>query len=190
MMGRRHARTAGRWGLYGLLAGWAGLTVLQQVDKPHWLQWKVDPTAMAIPNWRFFAPTPGRHDFNLLYRDKLVDGQLSEWREHSIGVERKALQMVWHPGRRMEKALFDAITGLFQLAEQLEDDRRVQLTVPYIALLNFITNEAEHAADTVEVQFMIGHSAAHEASVEPKMLFLSAWHKLDREVDAPMPLAG
>jgi hypothetical protein len=190
-MGLRYVRTAGRWSLYGLLAGWAGLTVFQQLDKPHWLQWKVDPVAMGIPNWRFFAPTPGRHDFNLLYRNKLADGRLSEWREHSIGVERKAVHMVWHPVRRLEKALFDAITGLFQYAEAIEDERRVQLTVPYIALLNFVSNEIEHAGDAVEVQFMIGHSAAHEASVEPKMLFLSAWHKLDRAVDpAPMPLAG
>lgn len=188
-MGRGYARTAGRWGLYGLLAGWAGLTVFQQADRAHWLQWKVDPTSMGIPNWRFFAPTPGRHDYNLLYRNKSADNRLSPWREHSIGVDRTALQMIWHPGRRLEKALFDAISGLFQMAEHVEDERRMQLTVPYLALLNFVSNEADHAGDTVEVQFMIGHSAAHEASVEPTMLFLSAWHKLDREVDAPLPLA-
>ncbi|MBK1787267.1 hypothetical protein [Prauserella cavernicola] len=190
-MGRGYARTARRWSLYGLLAGWAGLTVFQQLDRSHWLQWKVDPTAMGIPNWRFFAPTPGRHDFNLLYRDKLADGGLGEWREHSIGVDRKALHMVWHPGRRVEKALFDAITQLFQMSEDLEDQRRVQLTVPYLALLNFVSNEIDHADDAVEVQFMIGQSAAHEASVDPKLLFLSEWHRLDGAVEpAPLPLAG
>jgi hypothetical protein len=190
-MALEHVRTAGRWGLYGLLAGWASLTVFQQVDKPHWLQWKVDPTAMGIPNWRFFAPTPGRHDFNLLHRDKLADGSLGEWRELSVGVDRRALQMVWHPVRRLEKALFDAITMLFQLAEQFEDERRVQLTVPYISLLTFVSNEVGHADDAVEVQFMIGHSAAYEPSVEPKMLFLSAWHKLDRAAGtAPTPVAA
>lgn len=180
-MGRGYVRTAGRWGLYGLLAGWAGLTVFQQADRPHWLQEKVDPTAMGIPNWRFFAPTPGRHDFNLLYRNKLADGSLGGWREHSVGVPRRLVQMVWHPGRRLEKAQFDAITQLFQLTDRLADRRRVQLTVPYLALLNFVTNEAEHGADAVEVQFMIAHSAAHEESVEPKMLFLSEWHRLDCE---------
>ncbi|WP_024877740.1 hypothetical protein [Saccharomonospora piscinae] len=190
-MGRGYGRTAGRWGLYGLLAGWAGLTVFQQLDKPHWIQTKVDPTAMGIPNWRFFAPTPGRHDYNLLYRSTLDDGELTEWREHSVGVQRRALQMVWHPGRRLEKALFDAISQLFLLADRFDDPRRMQLTVPYLALLNFVTNEVEHHADAVEVQFMIGQSAAHEPDVEPKMLFLSEWHKLAGAAEiAPTPVAA
>lgn len=171
-------RTARRWGLYGLLGGWLGLTVFQQADRPHWLQSKVDPTAMAVPNWRFFAPTPGRHDFNILVRNRLPDGSLTPWREHTTGVPRTLTQMVWHPARRMEKAVFDAISQLFDIADRVPDPRHLQVAVPYLALLNYITHQPDHRPTATALQFMIAHTAGYDETVDPKFLFLSEWHAL------------
>ena len=170
--------TARRWGLYGVLGGWFALTLCQQANRPHPLGKRIDPTSMAIPNWRFFAPTPARHDFNVLYRDKLANGELTPWREQEISKDRTLLQMVWHPARRMEKALFDVASELLQASEKVKEVERVQLTVSYLALLNFVTNQVEHHREGVQVQFLIAQSAGHDESIEPRMLFLSDFHAL------------
>ncbi|OZM72632.1 hypothetical protein CFN78_13420 [Amycolatopsis antarctica] len=178
--------TVGRWALYGTLGSWYALTLCQQADKPHPWGVRIDPTSMAIPNWRFFAPTPARHDFNVLYRDKLPNGELTPWREKQINKDRTMLQMIWHPHRRMEKALFDVASELLSASEKVAEIERVQLTVSYLALLNFVTNQVDHHPDAVQVQFLIAQSAGHEESVEPRMLFLSDYHALGEKpaVDA------
>ena len=170
--------TARRWALYGTLCLWFGLTICQQANRPHPLGKRLDPTAMAIPTWRFVAPTPARHDFNVLYRERLADGTLTPWREHQITQDRTLLQMLWHPGRRMEKALFDVASELLQSYEKVTEPERIQLTVAYLSLLNFVTHQVEHPADAKEVQFLIAQSAGHEESLEPRMLFLSEFHSL------------
>lgn len=177
-------KLASRWSLYGLLASWFGLSLYQQAGAPHWLQTKLDPIGITIPNWRFFAPLPGRHDYNVLYRDRLPDGSVTTWREEQISVPRKMLQMVWHPRRRMEKALSDVASQLFAMVDQVEDKTVVQLLMPYLALLNFVTNQVPHHGDAVDVQFMIAQSATYDPTVEPSMIFLSEWHSLDREAPA------
>ncbi|MFC4001142.1 hypothetical protein ACFS2C_07715 [Prauserella oleivorans] len=178
-LARKVLRTGTRWGLYGSLGTWFALSVCQQAGRPHPLGTKLDPTTMAIPNWRFFAPTPARHDYNVLYRDKLADGTLTSWREQEITKERTLLQMIWHPGRRMEKALFDVASDLLKATGVVTEGTRIQLTVGYLALLNFVTNQVEHHPEAVQVQFLIAQSAGHEESVEPRMLFLSEFHALD-----------
>lgn len=183
-MAHKVIRTGLRWGLYGTLGTWFGLTVAQQLDKPTTLGRKLDPTNMAIPNWRFFAPVPARHDFNVLYRDKLVDGTQTPWREHEIAQDRKLVQMLWHPGRRQEKALFDTASELLQIIDKVTERERIQLTVGYLALLNFVTNEVEHHPDAAQVQFLIAQSAAHDETIEPRMLFLSEFHALHTVDDA------
>ncbi|EIE98540.1 hypothetical protein [Saccharomonospora glauca] len=175
--------TLGRWALYGTLSLWFGLSVTQQTGRPHPLAKRIDPTAMAIPNWRFFAPTPARHDFNVLYRDRLRNGELTPWREQEITKDRTLRQMLWHPDRRMEKALFDVASELLQSREQIQEAERIQLTVPYLAMLNFVSYQVEHHPDAVAVQFLIAQSAGHDESVEPTMLFLSEFHSLAAHPD-------
>jgi hypothetical protein len=169
--------TAARWGAYGFFTGWFGLSVLQQCDKPE-LGRKVDPTSMAIPNWRFFAPTPARHDYNVLYRERLTDGTVTSWREQEIALARNLRQIMWHPNRRLEKALFDVASELFRLSRDIKDTSRIKLTVPYLSLLNYVSHKVDHHEGAVEVQFLIANSCGHDETVEPRMLFLSEWHAL------------
>jgi hypothetical protein len=169
--------TVARWAAYTFFAGWYGLSVLQQMEKTK-LARKVDPTSMAIPNWRFFAPLPARHDYNVLHRDRLRDGTVTEWREESLATPRSISQVLWHPRRRVEKTLFDVASELFQVSKEIDDPRRIQLTVSYLSLLNHIANRVPHADETESIQFLVAHSAAHEERVEPQLLFLSEWHAL------------
>lgn len=170
--------TGARWCLYGLLGAWYGASILQQMDKKTAALRRVDPTGIVVPNWRFFAPTPARHDYNVLYRDKLGDGKLTRWQEKELTLERNVRQMIWHPHRRMEKALFDVASELFQLSEVMKQPEQIQFTVPYLSLLNFVTHQVPHDLSATHVQFLIANSAAHEETVEPRMLFLSELHAL------------
>jgi hypothetical protein len=115
----------------------------------------------------------------VLYRDKLRDGQVESWREEIIAIDRTLRQMVWHPRRRMEKAVFDAASELFRISEHMKQVEQIQLTVPYLALLNFVTNPVPHEPDASHVQFLLASSAGHEEGVEPRMLFLSEFHALN-----------
>lgn len=168
-----------RWTMYAAFTGWFGLSVLQQMERTT-LARKVDPTSMAIPNWRFFAPVPARHDFNVLHRDRLPDGTVTSWREEELAVPRATTQILWHPRRRVEKALFDVASELFQVSEQVEDRRAIQLSVSYLSLLNHVTHRVPHHPDTTAVQFLVARSATYEEDVPPQLLFLSEWHELRR----------
>lgn len=173
-----------RWSMYAGFTGWFGLSVLQQMERTT-LARKVDPTSMAIPNWRFFAPVPARHDFNVLHRDRLADGTVTSWREEELAVPRSTTQVLWHPRRRVEKALFDVASELFQVSERVDDRRAIQLSVSYLSLLNHVTHRVPHHPGTTAVQFLVARSAAYEDDVPPQLLFLSEWHDL-RAADAPV----
>lgn len=171
-------RRVGRYAVYGLFTGWFALSILQQLDRTR-IPRRVDPLSMLIPNWRFFAPVPARHDFNVLYRVRRANGVVAAWREESFAVRRSLLQIFWHPRRRIEKALFDVASELFQVSRELRDPEAIQLTVSYLSLLNHLSHVVAHPDDATEVQFLIARSAEYEPDLEPQLLFLSEWHRLD-----------
>lgn len=174
------AQLAARVTLGLALGGWFGLSVLQQMDRTR-LPRRVDPTSMVIPNWRFFAPVPARHDFNVLYRGRDFAGTVGDWQEESFTVPRALAQVFWHPKRRVEKAIFDVASELFQVSGELKDPRAIQLSVAYLSLLNYLTKGIDHPEGRAEVQFLIARSALHEPRVEPQLLFLSEWHRLSSD---------
>ena len=64
----------------------------------------------------FFAPNPGKTDIHLLKRERLADGAVTEWSEYPLLERRSLRHMLWHPGRRVEKLLPDAVSELTQVA--------------------------------------------------------------------------
>lgn len=168
----------------GFFAGWFGLSVLQQMDRTT-LARKVDPTSMLVPNWRFFGPMPARHDHNVLHRVRLADGTTTPWTEESMTVARSWGQVLWHPRRRIEKALFDVSSELFQVSRELSDPRAIQLSVSYLSLLNHLSHRVAHPPDALEVQFLLVRSATYEPEIPPELLFLSEWHSLGAGRPAP-----
>lgn len=175
------APVAARVALGVVLGGWFGLSVLQQMDRTTWPR-RVDPTSMMIPNWRFFAPVPARHDYNVLYRSRSALDKVGEWHEESFTVPRALGQVFWHPARRREKAIFDVASELFQVSPELKDPRAIQLSVSYLSLLNYLSRNVVHPPDQVDVQFLVARTALHEPKVEPQLLFLSEWHRLPNRV--------
>jgi hypothetical protein len=171
-------QTVARQGLYALLLSWAGLTVAKQFRKTPRFLTRVDPINTAIPVTTFFAPNPGKTDIHILKRDKMSDGAVTEWEEIPL-IERRSLRhMLWHPSRRVEKLLPDAVSELTQVALDEQRIEYLQLTIPYLSLLNFVTHSCPHPEGAREVQFLIVSSAGFEENEEPRTLFASDFHPI------------
>ncbi|MBF0688246.1 MAG: hypothetical protein IR158_10865 [Cellulomonas sp.] len=141
---------------------------------------KLEGVGIVLPEWRFFAPNPGVHDTHLLYRDQLEDGTLTPWRECFPAEQRRLVQIFWHPDRRAEKVVMDAIGEIIRTLDSgiLEKKEDLQVTITYLVLLNYATHGCEHPPGARRTQFLIARSTGHEDVGEPLLLFLSNLHRL------------
>lgn len=178
--------------VYGVFGAWLAASALaQDPTRKFLLTRKLDPTGAFLPDWRFFAPRPAMHDYHLLMRDELPDGTLTPWRDVYQINERKWHHAVWFPGRRAEKVIADAVSGLVSFSQLDRRPEEIQLTLAYLTLLNFVTNRVDHAPDAVRTQFLIAISAGYEESEDPGMLFLSNLHPLrSRSAGRPEAATG
>ncbi|NIY69005.1 hypothetical protein [Streptomyces malaysiensis] len=174
------ARDVPRHGLYALFGVWLSLTVVRQFPSP-WANricHRVDPTSTMLPISTFFAPRPGDTDSHLLVRDKLADGTVTAWEEYPLIAKRSLRHMVWHPGRRAEKALFDVFNELRQTLHTEQRIEELQLTVPYLIVLNFVTNHCAHDPAAEKTQFLLATSGGYDVDDEPRGVLTSAFHDL------------
>jgi hypothetical protein len=179
-------RTAAPWGralLYTAFTGWFLATALSQdPTRKHSGFRKYDPTGIFIADWRFFAPVPGTHDHHLLYRDVLPDGSTTDWREIEQMRTRKPLQILFFPTRRGDKAITDAVGSLLWNLNKMEKGpefkNAIQLSMPYLALLNFVTHQQPHAPGAETTEYIIARTNGFDESVDPEVVFLSNRHAL------------
>lgn len=162
------------------LGAWYAVTAVAQFPQLRRRIDKYDPSGMLLPSWRFFAPWPAVHDLDLFCRDELADGTVTPFRDVTIVQARRFQHAVFHANRRHEKGMFDLCQATLYLASRWPLDR-LQLTLPYLTLLNWTTLTCEHHPDAVRTQFLIGRSAAYDDSVEPDFLFASDFHELHDE---------
>lgn len=140
---------------------------------------ELDKTGALIPDWRFFAPRPGMHDHHVLMRDELPDDSTTDWREVTSPRDRKLVDAIWFVGRRGEKAITDAASGLMAFTANNADRKEaVQVTIPYLTLLNYVTHGVEHHPEAKRTQFLIATSDGYADKEEPTMVFLSNLHPL------------
>lgn len=170
---------ARRVAIYGTLSAWMALTLMEQLQKGTRVNRRIDPLSAMIPNWRFFGPLPAMHDCHLLYRDELKGGKMTAWREVNIVEERRIGHMVWHPNRRREKVLFDATEEMKSHISRERDLRKLQLTVPYLLLLSYVTHSCDHHPESLRTQFLLANGSGYdEESSEPLLFFASDIHSL------------
>ena len=129
-----------------------------------------------VPEWKFFAPIPGRGDFHLLYRDWFAE-VATDWTEIVVGGERRWWNFLWHPRRRERKATFDAAR---ELPHFLAPERRATaaLSVPYITLLTYVSGHPRTLRPD-KTQFLLMYSEAALDEGEPQVSLLSFRHDLD-----------
>ena len=126
-----------------------------------------------IPEWRFFAPMPARHDYVLLYRDLDTDRVWGSWHELVAASPRRWWNCVWNPKKRGNKGLFDLATELSRRVEG--KDPAIELSSPYLALLNTVSLEPR-LVQPIQTQFMILMQSAIQAGAKQQVLYLSGFH--------------
>ncbi|MCL6302928.1 hypothetical protein [Streptomyces kronopolitis] len=130
-------------------------------------------TLSLLPNWRFFAPTPAKHDFHLLYRTLSQDGTTSPWKGLETTTRRRFRQIVWFPTRRQEKAIHDICSEILQGGGKGIDF--VTNLPAYRVLLSYIERHMSSDAEgsVKGFQFTLARSAGYATSEEPKILLIS-----------------
>ena len=164
-----------------------GLTVVKQLRDQSWAAklLKVRPIDGLVPDWRFFAPNPGRHDAHLLYRFCLDDEQVSAWREVALLETRKFSHCIWMPTCRQEKVVADAASGIMELSQSdaIQNDSKslldaAEISVPYNLLLNCVL-DVPRPEGAKGVQFLLINSAGNDLSEQPKGSFISFFHRTE-----------
>ena len=164
------------WTAAATFAGWLVVTVASNHPLPQFDRIRsYDPTGMLIPNWRFFAPEPARHDFQVLHRVLTADGQQTQWRLTSRIAPRSWRHVVWFPDRRRDKALFDIFLELLMVKEEGGHD--VSRIAAYRLLRDFVEHAVrdEHDGGALPqgFQFVVAQDAGHDEEQEPAYLLVS-----------------
>jgi hypothetical protein len=169
------------WTAAATFAGWLLATVstnhpLTEFDRLR----RYDRTGLLIPNWRFFAPEPARHDFHVLHRVLTADGEQTRWRLTSSIAPRAWSHVMWHAGRRREKALFDIFSELVMARDSGRRD--VSRTAAYRLLRDFVEYSVrqEYAGEAMPqgFQFVVAQDTGHDEEPEPTYLLVSEFCRL------------
>jgi hypothetical protein len=174
--------TGPEWLLATALAFWLLLSIIGQFDSA-WLRLlrKYDVLGL-LPMWWFFAPIPGRHDFHLLLRDRLLNGSVTAWKELPVNPERHWWNFIWNPERRQRKSFLDLAVELTHLAAVVRlPPKQIELTEAYLAFLHFISRRPR-AQESVQTQFLLMTTDFDsESDRTPKAVFISSFHTMDSE---------
>ena len=141
-----------------------------------------------IPKWTFFAPRPKTTDYLLCYQD-CREAQASPSEPVVIEFRQKigfwsALRCIWNPNKRNTKAVVD-ITG-FILSYTAAHKSRIaknalalELYVPYILLLNFVSCYAPPSQPNCRRRFLILKTFGYCGSTPPVKVFESTFHRIE-----------
>jgi hypothetical protein len=181
------------------LVGWLALSVAAQVRGQHLRSARkilgrirdYDYCSM-IPSWSFFAPNPGTRDFQLMYRDKLLDGQFTVWKSVQC-LSYPYLRFVWNPHKRRAKAIVDLCVFLMgDLKRVLEAEapekaealgKSIYISLPYIGLATYISR-VPHSPFSDFTQFMIATSYGFDTDKPPEIAFISPLYRLQELASA------
>jgi hypothetical protein len=161
----------------GVMAAWFLASVLGQLPFPRIERMRRWDLCGLVPYWNFFAPHPGTRDFHLLYRDRLADGTVTPWTEVPLCDARRWWHAAWNPVKREKKALFDVTVQLLKEALQTPRTELLQVSVPYLVLLTFVSALPRPAAAT-GTQFLLMVSPGSVDDPVPEPMFTSALHAL------------
>lgn len=159
------------------LGGWFLLSALHQMKRFRPFTSRFDRHGAWIPLWTFFGPIPGTLDAELMARYTESTGP-SSWRHIAMYEPRKWAHMLYHPNRRLEKVMLDAISDIKRQLGEHDSPEKVTGSFAYAVLLNIVTAQARQAGST-HVQFMVVHSSGSDENPHSLVpLFASAVHPL------------
>lgn len=162
--------------IVSLLVASVGFILVAQIGPPDAWIGRVDRFAL-IPRWGFFAPTPGVHNFYLLYRVRFNEGTVGQWISvFGLDKFRSQWTAIWNPDRRTKKTVFD-LAGIL-VRERADDEHAralIQLSIPYLLILNYISGLCA-GSGVHAVQFLVMENL-QDGSAYP--VFVSALHSLE-----------
>lgn len=165
--------------LSGTLWSWLLVSTLEQLRSPGLQRLRRFDACGLVPVWTFFAPRPATGDYYLVYRDELSSRALTTWTEAAAAPPRRpVVSTVWNPDRRAVKALFDVSSALAVQAQRCDNPDAIQLSLPYLTLLNFVVQHPRHPPGAVATQFMVLSDHGLGKASDPEPVFLSRWHSL------------
>ncbi len=132
-----------------------------------------------LPNWSFFAPNPGKHDFHLVYRAWIQD-QPSPWQEIVTLSGNWYLRWIWHPSRYPTKALSDLTYGLYRAIYNSNGDKTmVMFSSSYLSLLNLVMSQSPLEGTDHYRQFAIVVTQGFKEGRHIEIKFLSELHRVE-----------
>ena len=169
------------------LAAWFGVTTFcQHPERMFDGLRRYDRVGALIPNWRFFAPEPAQHDFHVLHRVLMADGEQTEWQLTSTIAARSWKDWIWFPARRQEQALFDICSDL--IMHMSLRTRDLTDTSGFIMLKGLVRRIvlAQYAETAVPsgFQFVIARYTGYDEDNDPEYVLVSAFVPLHADAAA------
>jgi hypothetical protein len=125
-----------------------------------------------LPQWRFFAPTPGIENNHLAYRGRArAADRWGTWEEISLFQPLGPLALVWNPRTRAPKALFDCAQQLRVMSGSGPKWDAVTKSQPY-RMLEHAVRVAARDRQWVDAQFMVmaSRDGADESMFRPLLV--------------------
>jgi hypothetical protein len=167
--------TAWRWAVTVGLAAWFALTAASQHPNRTFDRFRrYDRSGLLIPNWRFFAPEPARHDFQVLHRVLPAEGEETPWQESRDVAPRSWAQAVWFPTHRRDKSIFDTC---HELLTYMHGGHDVLGSPGYQLITDFVEGRvrAEYAGrpQPQGFQWLVVRHTGHDEANDPDLLLVS-----------------
>lgn len=157
-----------------ILGVWSMLSILAQFSSFRWRKWlkEKDPFAL-IPDWALFSH-PGARTLHLLYRDQLIDGQFTPWKEVAL-YNPSPWRILWNPKRRQSKAL-RLCRSLLDLADYVPNRKWLLISFPYLFILTYIMTQ-QRQNESRSRQFLLARMDGSLSSQDAEIVFLSPMHQ-------------
>lgn len=141
-----------------------------------------------IPKWTFFAPRPKTTDYLLCYQDRYGtparDSEPVAIEFRQKGAFWPVFRFLWNPNKRNTKAIVD-IAG-FILSYAAANRSRIaknalalELYVPYILLLNFVSYYAPPLQPNSKRRFLVFKTFGYCESHSPVKILESHFHRIE-----------
>jgi hypothetical protein len=165
----------------GFLGVWFALSVVANL-LPRDSGIRRMPFSWALPEWRFFAPTPATHDYEVFFRVRSPGGLASD-PEFVAFPDRLGKRMLFNPHSRTRKATRDAIDDLLSAADNTSSEGHP--TGTNLGLNPASSASAGYAAVLREVRQLAGSTSANHVQFgvlflqgrkPPRLVFVSRWH--------------
>jgi hypothetical protein len=162
-----------------ILGAWLAATLLYQIFiirlRPYTWRWDV---FRVLPSYHLFAAVP--RDFRLSYRDCLINGELTPWREIALFSSWHWRHAFWHPGQLAPGVLSSLVENLVESLEDWETppgEEKIARWLDHQGLLHYV-RFISTSANAKERQFRIEETGGHLDSRPIREWYCSPFYPL------------